>query len=409
MSDPQSDAVSLGWDPADGLGSLKPPLFHTSTFVFESAEAAERLFAIVYGGEEPGPDEDVGFIYTRMDHPNLVMTEAKLASWDGADAAQLFSSGTSAIFTTFLTHLGPGDLILHGAPLYGGTNTLLQKVLVPLGFEVGSFGPEASQDEIAGLIGERRLGALYLETPANPSNEVFDIALASRVARGAATREHRPLVIVDNTFLGPYAQRPLDHGADLVVYSATKFFGGHDDVTAGVVTGPAELIEPMKTMRYRIGTTADPHAAWLVGRSLETYALRMERQTANAHQVSEFLQGHPKVERVRYLGAVDQDDRVAELAKRQWSSGGSMICFDVAGGKEAAFRFLDGMQLVANATSLGGTKTIACHPWTTTHSNVPVESRLRMGINESMIRLSVGVEAPEDIIADFEGALGRIQ
>jgi methionine-gamma-lyase len=162
-------------------------------------------------------------------------------------------------------------------------------------------------------------------------------------------------------------------------------------------------------MRYRIGTTADPHAAWLVGRSLETYALRMERQTANAHQVTEFLQGHPKVERVRYLGAVDQDDRVAELAKRQWSSGGSMICFDVAGGKEAAFRFLDGMQLVANATSLGGTKTIACHPWTTTHSNVPVESRLRMGINESMIRLSVGVEAPEDIIADFEGALGRIQ
>jgi methionine-gamma-lyase len=409
MASPQSDSVSRGWNPADGLNSLKTPLFHTSTFVFESAEAAERLFAIVYGGEKPEPDEDVGFIYTRMDHPNLVITEAKLASWDGAEAALLFSSGTSAIFTTFLTHLRPGDLILHGAPLYGGTNTMLQKVLAPLGFEVESFPPGASQEEIEAVVAGRRLGAVYLETPANPSNDVFDIALASRVARGASTTEHRPLVIVDNTFLGPYAQRPLDHGADLVVYSATKFFGGHDDLTAGVVTGSTELIGPMKTMRYRIGTTADPHAAWLVGRSLETYALRMERQTANAYLVSDFLRGHPKVERVRYLGAIDDDDRVTELAKRQWSSGGSMICFDVAGGKAGAFAFLDAMQLVANATSLGGTTSIACHPWTTTHSNVETETRLQMGINESMIRLSVGAEASEDIIADIEQALAQIR
>jgi methionine-gamma-lyase len=183
-----------------------------------------------------------------------------------------------------------------------------------------------------------------------------------------------------------------------VVYSATKFFGGHDDLTAGVVTGSTELIEPMKTMRYRIGTTADPHAAWLVGRSLETYALRMERQTANAHLISDFLRGHPKVERVRYLGAIDDDDRVAE-----------MICFDVAGGKAGAFAFLDAMQLVANATSLGGTTSIACHPWTTTHSNVETETRRRMGINESMIRLSVGAEASEDIIADIEQALAQIR
>jgi methionine-gamma-lyase len=409
MTDPQTDAVSRGWDPADGLGSLKTPLFHTSTFVFESAEAAERLFAIVYGGEKPGPDEDVGFIYTRMDHPNLVITEDKLASWDGAEGALLFSSGTAAIFTTFLTHIRPGDLILHGAPLYGGTNTLLQKVMVPLGFEVESFGPETSHDEIESMIGGRRLGALYLETPANPSNDVFDIALASRVAQGAATSEQRPVVIVDNTFLGPFAQRPLDHGGDLVVYSATKFFGGHDDLTAGVVTGSGALIEPMKTMRYRIGTTADPHAAWMVGRSLETYSMRMERQTANAHHVSEFLLGHPKVERVRYLGAVDDDDRrVVELAKRQWTSGGSMICFDVAGGKEAAFRFLNAMRLVANATSLGGTRSIACHPWTTTHSNVDLAMRRRMGIAESMIRLSVGVEATEDIIADLDQALTQV-
>ena len=406
MPDPQSDAVTLGWDPADGLDSLKPPLFHTSSFVFESAEAAERLFSIVYGGEKPGPDEDVGFIYSRMDHPNLVITEARLAGWDGAEAALLFSSGTSAVFSTFLTHVRPGDLILHGAPLYGGTNTMLQKVLAPLGFVVGSFGPEASQEEIEDLISGRRLGAVFLETPANPSNDVFDITLSASVAQGVSTPDHRPLVIVDNTFLGPYAQRPLDHGADLVVYSATKFFGGHDDLVAGVATGSTELIEPMKTLRYRIGTTADPHTAWLVGRSLETYPLRVERQTATAETVSAFLGGHPKVGRVRYLGAVD-DDRVAELAKRQWSSGGSMICFDVDGGREGAFRFLNAMGLVANATSLGGTRSIACHPWTTTHSNVDPETRRSMGINESMIRLSVGVEAAEDIIADLDQALAQ--
>jgi methionine-gamma-lyase len=320
MPDPQSDAVHSGWDPIEGLGSLKAPLFHTSTFVFETSEQAERLFAIVYGGEEPLPDEDVGFIYTRMDHPNLVITEARLASWDGAASALLFSSGTSAIFTTFLTHLRPGELILHGAPLYGGTNTLLQKVLAPLGFEVTSFGPEASQDEIEELIAGRRLGAVYLETPANPSNDVFDIALASGVAGRASTAEQRALTIVDNTFLGPYAQRPLDHGADLVVYSATKFFGGHDDLVAGVVTGSAALIGPMKTMRYRIGTTADPHTAWLLARSLETYSMRVERQTANAQLVAEFLDGHPKVTRVRYLGAVD-DDRVATMiVSRSWPS-----------------------------------------------------------------------------------------
>jgi cystathionine beta-lyase/cystathionine gamma-synthase len=160
-------------------------------------------------------------------------------------------------------------------------------------------------------------------------------------------------------------------------------------------------------MRYRIGTTADPHTAWLLGRSLETYPLRMERQTINARLVASFLDDHPKVDRVRYLGKVD-DDRIAELAIRQWSSGGSMICFDVVGGKDGAFRFLDAMQLVANATSLGGTRSIACHPWTTTHSNVDPETRRRMGIGESMIRFSVGVESPEDIIADLDEALGRV-
>jgi methionine-gamma-lyase len=408
MTDPESEMMRLGWDPKDGLDSLKPPLFHTSTFVFESSAAAERLFDIVYGGEQPEPGEEVGFIYTRMDHPNLVIVEDRLALWDGAEAALLFSSGTSAIFTTFLTHVRPGSLILHSTPLYGGTNTMLYQVLAPLGYELAAYGPEASQTEIEVMIGDRALGAVYVETPANPTNAVFDIDLAARIATERSTPGHEVPTIVDNTFLGPYAQRPLEHGADLVVYSATKYFGGHSDLIAGVVTGSGRLISPLKTMRYRIGTTADAHTAWLLGRSMETYAIRVERQTANAGLVAEFLERHDKVAEVRYLGRIGDDDPRADLAKRQWSSGGAMISFDVVGGGEGAFRFLDSMKMIVNTTSLGGTESIACHPWTTTHSSLDPEAKLGIGVTEAMIRLSIGIEAPEDLIADLEQALARV-
>jgi methionine-gamma-lyase len=405
---PESEMMRRGWDPADGLNSLKSPLFQTSTFVFESSAAAERLFDVVYGGAPPEEDEEIDFIYTRMDHPNLVIVEGRLAVWDGADAALIFSSGVSAIFTTLLTFVRPGDLILHSAPLYGGTNTMLHTVLAPLGYEAVSFGPGATESELEELIDGRRLGAVYLETPANPTNDVFDIAMAARLARESSGDGHRALTIVDNTFLGPYAQRPLDHGADLAVYSATKYFGGHSDLVAGVVTGSHELIGPLKTMRYRIGTTGDPHSAWLLGRSMETYSIRAERQTSNAATVAAFLAAHPKIASVRYLGLIGDDDPNTELAKRQWTSGGAMISFDVVGGKAEAFRFLDAMRLIANTTSLGGTESIACHPWTTTHSNVDPDTKRLIGVTESMIRLSIGIEATDDIIRDLRDALARV-
>ncbi len=408
MTEPESEMMRKGWDPSRGHGALKPPLFQTSTFVFESGQGAERLFDIVYGGATPGNDEEVGFIYTRMDHPNLVIVEERLALWDGAESALLFSSGTSAIFTTFLTLVRPGQLILHSTPLYGGTNTMLRKVLEPLGYEVESFGPDVDEAGLSDLVGDRVLGAVYLETPANPTNDVFDIAMASRVAGAHSTAEHRPLTIVDNTFLGPYAQRPLEHGADLVVYSATKYFGGHSDLVAGVATGPASLIDEMKTMRYRIGTTADPHTAWLLGRSMETYAIRVERQTANARAVAEFLSGHPKVASVRYLGLVPSDDPIAGLARRQWTSGGAMISFELVGGRDEAFRFLDSTELITHTTSLGGTESIASHPWTTSHANVDLETRKRIGVTEAMIRLSIGIESPVDLIDDLDRALARV-
>jgi methionine-gamma-lyase len=400
---PETEMMTGGWDPVRGMGSMKTPLFQTSTFTFESAEAAKRAFDVTYGGEEPGTDEEVGYIYTRLDHPNLVVVESRLAVWDGVDRALLFSSGMSAIFTTLLTLLHPGDLILHSSPLYGGTNSMFENVLAPIGIEAVSFGPDATETDLDGMVAGHRLGVVYVESPANPTNDIFDIAMAARVAK-----RHQATTVVDNTYLGPLGQQPHAHGADLVVYSATKYYGGHSDLVAGVLTGAESMISAIKTMRYRIGTTADPHSAWLLGRSLETYALRAQRQVENAYRVAEFLTAHPKVSRVGYLGLVGDDDPRRPLIDRQCTTTGAMITFELTGGREEAFRFLDSMRLVGLATSLGGTESIASHPATTSHSNVDVETRRLMGVTEAMIRFSVGIEAVEDIIADLEQALRAV-
>ncbi len=400
---PETEMMTLGWDPPRGMGSLKTPLFQTSTFRFDSAEEAKRAFDVTYGGAEPGDGEEVGYIYTRLDHPNLVVVEERLALWDHAEGALLFSSGMSAIFTTALSVLRPGDLILHSSPLYGGTNSVFQHVLAPFGIEAASFGPNDDEADLDRLLDGRRLGLVYVESPANPTNDIFDIAMASRVAA-----KHGAPTVVDNTYLGPLGQQPRVHGADLVVYSATKYYGGHSDLVAGVVTGSDRLVKKIRTMRYRIGTTADPHSAWLLGRSLETYALRWQRQVENAARVAGYLAAHPKVSRVGYLGLIDSNDPRRALFERQCTSAGAMITFEVKGGREEAFRLLDSTRVVGLATSLGGTESIASHPVTTSHSNVDAETRERMGITEGMIRFSVGIEAADDIIADLDQALENV-
>ena len=402
-SRPETEMMTLGWDPPRGMGSLKTPLFQTSTFRFDSAEEAKRAFDVTYGGAELGNGEEIGYIYTRLDHPNLVVVEQRLALWDQAERALLFSSGMAAIFTTALTLLRPGDLVLHSSPLYGGTNSVFEHVLAPMGIVAASFGPDADGEELERLLEGRRLGLVYVESPANPTNDIFDIAMASSVAS-----KHGAPTLVDNTYLGPLGQQPHAHGADLVVYSATKYYGGHSDLVAGVVTGPDDLIKKVRTMRYRIGTTADPHSAWLLGRSLETYALRSQRQVENATRVAEYLTTHPKVSRVGYLGLIDADDPRRALYERQCTSAGAMITFEVKGGREEAFRLLDSMRVVGLATSLGGTESIASHPVTTSHSNVDSETRDQMGISEGMVRFSVGIEAAQDIIADLDQALGAV-
>jgi methionine-gamma-lyase len=249
---------------------------------------------------------------------------------------------------------------------------------------------------------------IYIETPANPTNCLVDIAACADVARTHSTDDRKVLVAVDNTFLGPLWQHPLDHGADLVLYSLTKFVGGHSDLIAGAVLGSEDLITRVKATRTFFGSMAGPWTGWLLLRSMETLKLRMTSQMKNARYVADFLADHPKVEAVHYLGHLEEGDRDFEIYERQCVSPGSMISFEVQGGEAEAFRLLNHLQLVKLAVSLGGTESLAEHPGSMTHSDVPPAEQARMGITPAMVRLSVGVENPDDLIADLTQALEAV-
>jgi methionine-gamma-lyase len=250
-----------------------------------------------------------------------------------------------------------------------------------------------------------RLRMIYVETPANPTNSLVDIAACARLARECSTPERRVRVAVDNTFLGPLWQHPLEHGADLVIYSLTKFVGGHSDVIAGAVLGSAEDIGLVKGTRTFFGSMAGPWTGWLLLRSLETLKLRMTSQMKNARYVADFLAEHPKVQAVHYLGHLTEDDADCAVYRRQCLAPGSMISFEVTGGEPEAFRLLNHLKLIKLAVSLGGTESLAEHPATMTHADVPHDDQARMGITPALVRLSVGVEHPDDLIADLAQAL----
>ncbi len=400
---PGTSSVSLGHDVEDHLGSLKPPIYETSTFVFETAEEGKRFFEVAYGLAEAREDEEFGYIYSRLDNPNLRVAEARLAAWEGADDALVFNSGMAAINTLFLSHLRPGDLILYSTPVYGGTAKILESLFTELGVVTGTFRSEANERDLDELIGDLSLAMVYLETPANPTNDIFDIAMAGRVAHAHGAR-----LVVDNTFLSPVWQRPLDHDADLVVHSATKYLGGHSDITAGAVCGGAEDIDELRHFRYRLGTTASPHTAWMLTRSLETLQIRVERQTANAIRVAAFLNDHSKVASVSHLSLLEADDPRKGIFESQCLGPGAMISFEVAGGEEEAFRFLNAIHVVRLAVSLGGTESLASHPWTMSHATMAPEAKKPLGVTPGLIRLSVGVEDSDDLIDDLKQALGHV-
>lgn len=410
---PETQMMGYGYDPHLSEGALKTPLFQTSTFVFKNAQAGKDFFAIAYGKRERGPQEDPGLIYSRINNPDLEVLEDRLTLWEEAEDALTFSSGMAAISTSLWTFLRPGDVIVHSAPIYGGTEFLIRNILPQFNIqsvEFGTTGHAPEFDEALNTAKELgRISVIYVETPANPTNGLVDIAACARAA-GKLEEEtgHRPMLLVDNTFLGPLWQHPLKHQADLVIYSLTKYVAGHSDVVAGACVGAREVIAPVRGFRTILGTMSDPHTGWLIMRSLETLKLRMSESTTNAGAIAEFLRDHPKVDRVHYLGFLQAGDPEYELYQRQCEAAGSTFSFEIKGGETEAFRVLDSLQVVKLAVSLGGTESLMEHPFSMTHADVSDEVKYRLGITPAMLRLSIGVEHVDDLIADLTQALEKI-
>lgn len=411
---PETLMMGFGYDPALSEGSVKVPIFQTSTFVFRSAQHGKDFFELMTGARDLREGEQPGLIYSRFNNPDLEILEDRLTVWEGAEAALVFASGMAAIATTLFSVARPGDTVFFNAPIYGGTETLLMKVLPQFGINGVEFAANADAPEIEARLAEAvaalpeggRIAAFMIETPANPTNDLVDIAHCAKLAASLeGQRGGRPAVIVDNTFLGPIWQRPLDHGADMVIYSLTKYIGGHSDLVAGAVLGTKAALRPIRSMRNGLGTMSDPHTGWLLMRSLETLELRMTRAGENAAKVADYLSTHPGIERIGYLGHLKPGTRQEEIFARQCSGAGSTISVYVKGGEAESFRFLDRLSLIKLAVSLGGTESLASHPAAMTHLAVPEDRKKRFGLLPNLVRISVGVEHPDDLIADLRQAL----
>lgn len=416
---PETQMMGFGYDPSLSEGALKPPIFLTSTFAFKSAQDGKDFFDYTSGRRELKAGQTAGLVYSRFNNPNLEVLEDRLALWEGGDAAAVFSSGMSAISTTLWAHVRPGDVLLMSQPLYGGTETLIEKTLPTfgvraVGFTQGCDAAAVNEAATRALALARTSGGrvclMLVETPANPTNSLVDLQLMRKVSEriGSEQAGGRPPIAVDNTFLGPVFQRPLAHGCDIVMYSLTKYVGGHSDLVAGGVIGSSEMVAPIKKLRGALGTQLDPNTAWMIMRSMETMSLRMHRASVNAALVASFLRAHEKVAAVNYLGFLERGGSDREVFDRQCTSAGSTFGFTIKGAETEAFRLLDALQVIKLAVSLGGTESLMSHPASTTHSGVPKETRDRLGITDALIRISVGIEDPDDLIADLREALAAV-
>ena len=406
---PSTLMLGYGFDPTLSEGSLKPPIFLTSTFVFEKAEDGKRFFEGITG-KRPGGAE--GLVYSRFNGPNQEILEDRLRVWEDADDALAFSSGMSAIATLLLTFVQPGDVVVHSGPLYAATETLIAKILGRFGVSYLDFPAGASREEIDSVIARAkekgRVSLIYLESPANPTNALVDVEAVTAARNAAFPEASRPPIAIDNTFLGPLWAHPIAQGADISVYSLTKYAGGHSDLVAGGLVGRQGLIDQVRMMRNTIGTICDPNTAWMLLRSLETLELRMQRAGENAEKVCAFLRDHPKVESVGYLGFLEEGSRQADIYARHCLGAGSTFSLYLKGGEKEAFAFLDALKIAHLAVSLGGTETLASAPAAMTHLSVPDERKQALGITDNLVRISIGVEDPDDLIADFANALEAV-
>lgn len=408
---PESLMMSYGYKPELSEGAIKCPIFQTSTFVFKTAEEGKAFFEVAYGLREKEESEELGLIYSRLNNPDLEILENRLTLWDKAEDCAVFESGMSAITTVFLQFLNPGDLLLYSQPVYGGTSHFIEEILTRFGINILPFDASMSETQIlqslkdSGL--QSKLAMVYAETPANPTNALIDLQMCKRIADQYSIAEKQVLVAIDNTYMGPMWQHPLKHGADLILYSATKYIGGHSDVIAGACLGSKELIGQVKAMRTFLGNMAGPWTGWLLMRSLETLKARMNIQQYNAKRVSEFLSSHSKVDTVYYLGNLT-DPNQKRIFDQQCEGTGAMVSFDLKGGETEAFRFLNSLKLMKLAVSLGSTESLAEHPASMTHAGVSPEDQVKYNISPQLVRLSIGVESADDIIWDITQALEAV-
>ena len=400
---PETAVLTRGFDPKLSVGSARPAVFRSSTYVFSSPESAARAFDIALGRAKPTPDESVDLIYSRLSHPNAEILEDQLVPLEReATEAAVFNSGMAAISSIFLTFCPPGSGVVHTTPLYGGTQLFLDAMLTPLGVHFGVADAGDGQALAATIARTKNLKVVFLESPANPTLRMTDIAAVVTAARA---HPDKPLVVVDNTFLGPAFQHPLALGVDLVVYSATKYLNGFSDLLGGVVLArDRELITHLRSTRALLGNILQPDECWLLNTRLPTVGLRMNKQSKSAQRIAEALHGHPALKRVIYPSLFEDPDQV-RIRNAQCDYPGGIVTLELEGGRPAAFSFLRRIRIAHNAVSLGGVESLACHPRTTTHSEMSPEQLDHAGISEGMVRLSIGIESWQDLLADFRGAL----
>lgn len=403
----ETQMMSYGYDAFKSEGAVKAPVFLTSTFAFESAEDGERLFDVMSGRKEASNLKDSNLIYSRFNNPNSEIIEDRLALLESGDSCSVFSSGMSAISTTFLALLKPQDVIVHSMPIYGGTEGVINKLFKDWQLESEGFLDGLNQEEIENSLQRAkkkgRVGMIFIETPANPNNLLIDFEKVKNATdKFEQENGYRPVIVCDNTLFGPVFQKPLLHGVDLVCYSLTKYIGGHSDLVAGAVIGKKEYMAKVRGTRNAFGSQLDPNSSWMISRSLETLHIRMRRSEESALKIANWLDNNKYCKVKIYHPKYILDKNYQETLKKQTTGYGSTFAFEIEGNRKDSFKFINSLTLFKSAVSLGGTESLICHPASTTHSGISQELRSACGVKEGLIRVSIGLEHPEDLILDLE-------
>lgn len=409
---PETMMMSYGYDPQLSEGSVKPPVFLTSTFAYQTPEEGEEFFHIM-AGRKPAPQGSVGgLIYSRFNHPNVEIIEDRLSLFEGSERSVVCSSGMGAISAILLAYLRPGDVIVQSAPLYGGTETLIRKFLPEFNIETGEFHDGLDEAAMLNSLREAskkgRVAMVFIESPANPTNSLVDFEALNRVLDIIETEtDHRPISVCDNTLMGPVFQQVVPQGIDMAMYSLTKYVGGHSDLVAGAVCGSNEMLRPVRATRGILGLNLDPHTSWMISRSLETLSIRMERSANSGRKVAQWIADNTYITAEVLHPDFIEDKTYQTVYKRQCSGPSSTFSFVLDVSKSDAFRLINNLSIFKSAVSLGGSESLTCHPASTTHSGVPADLREQFGVTDGLIRLSIGLEHPDDLIADLDNAFRR--